>query len=87
MSDTQVMVVVLAAVGLWVIGSVLYNAWRHPDLACRWCGGTGQVFSCSPFLRRLVAGTCWFCRGNPWRVRRLSRLFGWDRHSRYRTPR
>jgi hypothetical protein len=88
MSDATTWVVAALTGGVvWTVGGVLYNAWRHPDLACRRCGGSGTAFSCTPILNRLVGGRCWWCRGRPWRVRRIARMFGWDRNSRFRTRR
>jgi hypothetical protein len=83
MSDMGLLITAAGIAVLVVVGSAAYNAWRHPDVACRWCGGSGQRFSCSPLLNRLVGGTCWGCRGYPWRIRRIARWMGWDRNSRF----
>lgn len=78
------LIVTAVALGVAIFaGRALYNAWRKPDVACRWCDGKGFISSCSPILNRLVRGRCWFCRGNPWRMRRLSRWLGWDRNSQF----
>lgn len=83
MDGTWLIVTALAVGVLWVTGRALYNAWRKPDVACRWCGGKGTILGCSPILNRIVSGRCWFCKGDPWRMRRLSRALGWDRNSRF----
>lgn len=72
---TAVMVVVLLVMYLW-------DVWRRPDVSCLPCRGKGQILGDSRILGRLVGGTCWFCRGNPWRMRRIARWLGWTRHSR-----
>lgn len=66
-----------------LVGCYLYDVWRRPDKACRWCGGRGQILGSSMFLNRLVGGNCLVCRGQPWRMRRVARWFGWNRHSKY----
>lgn len=84
MGDMITFAATLTGVALGLVSVVLYSAWRRPDKACRWCGGKGVVLGCSPVLGRLVGGRCWFCKGQPWRVRRLSYWLGWDRNSRFR---
>jgi hypothetical protein len=71
---------VWAIVAAAVIGAglVLYNAWRHPEKACRRCDGSSWVKSFSLFTRRSVRGGCRKCGTRGWYPRRLSRFFGWD---------
>lgn len=83
MGDTALLVVLALLCAGTVVGVTLYNAWRHPDVACRVCGGTGYVFACTPVLRRLASGKCWWCKAVGWKTRRLARWLKWDRNSRF----